>query len=328
MSQSRFLYVFSVAAAALLIVGALLFGVVRMILASEVPATETRYLYIERGSGLLRASYLAKEQELVKARWHFLVAARMLGMERNLQAGEYEISASLTLKGVFDKINQGERYLRRLVVPEGLSAKEIDGLLRTSFGLDLKGLSTAREGTLLPDTYFYERGDPASRILSRMQAKQDALLDSLWGARAEGLPFDTVEEALTLASIVEKETGIASERALVAAVFVNRLKKGMRLQSDPTVIYGITEGLPLGRAITRSDLREMTAYNTYRISGLPPTPIANPGEDAIRAVLNPADVPYLYFVADGTGGHAFAVSLDDHNRNVARWRQYQRNSRP
>ncbi len=328
MIQSRFLFALSLAVALLLIAGGLAFGVIRMILAAEVPATDTRYLYIERGSGLLRAGYLAQEQKLVKARWHFMLAAQSLGMERSLQAGEYEIAPSLSLREVFAKIRRGERYMRRVAVPEGLSSKEIDKVLRTSFGLELDGLAVSEEGTLLPNTYFYERGDKASDLLRRMRAKQDELIAELWEKRAPGLPFDTVEEAIILASIVEKETGVASERRVVAAVFVNRLKKGMRLQSDPTVIYGITEGLPLGRAITRADLNQSTPYNTYRIAGLPPTPIANPGVEAIRAVLDPADVPYLYFVADGTGGHAFATSLDDHNRNVARWRQYERNSRP
>lgn len=328
MTQSRFLFVLSLAVALALIMGGVAVGVVRMILIADIPATQTEYFYIKRGSGLLRASYLAEEQGLVKARWHFLAAAKTLGMERSLQAGEYEVHPGMSLKAVFEKIARGERYMRRIAIPEGLSAKEVDQILRDSFGLELEGLSLAAEGHLLPDTYFYERGDSATTVLKRMKDKQNDLLTRLWEERAPDLPLDSMEDAIILASIVEKETGVPSERGKVAAVFINRLKKGMRLQSDPTVIYGITEGLPLGRGLTRAELNEVTPYNTYRVAGLPPTAIANPGAEAIRAVLNPDDVPYLYFVADGTGGHAFATSLEDHNRNVARWRAYERNSRP
>ena len=181
------------------------------------------------------------------------------------------------------------------------------------------------EGALLPETYLFERGTSRDEILARMAAAHDAVMEELWPARAENLPIKTEEEAVILASIVEKETGVAEERPRVASVFINRLNRGMRLQSDPTIIYGITGGKgPLGRRIRRSEIDGATPYNTYQIDGLPPTPIANPGRAAIEAVLNPPETKDLYFVADGTGGHAFASSLKEHLKNVAAFRRIQR----
>jgi UPF0755 protein len=181
------------------------------------------------------------------------------------------------------------------------------------------------EGSLLPETYFFERGDTRQDILDRMVTGHRDALARLWPARASGLPIENEAEWIVLASIVEKETGVASERPLVASVFVNRLKKGMRLQSDPTVIYGITEGKgPLGRGLTRKELDTPTPYNTYQIDGLPPGPIANPGLASLEAVLHPADTKYLYFVADGTGGHVFAETLKEHNENVRKWREIEK----
>jgi len=181
------------------------------------------------------------------------------------------------------------------------------------------------EGRLLPETYLVDRGTSRQAVIDRMEAAQDALIADLWPNRADDLPFDTPEEAIILASVVEKETGIAHERPLVAAVFVNRMRRGMRLQSDPTIIYGLTQGEPLGRGIRRSELDSTSnPYNTYQIDGLPPTPIANPGREAIAAVLNPPDSAYLFFVADGTGGHAFSETYAEHNRHVARWRRIER----
>ncbi len=177
------------------------------------------------------------------------------------------------------------------------------------------------EGMLAPESYEVKSGESRAVLLARMQKLQADRLDAAWRERAEDLPFETPQEALTLASIVEKETAVADERPVVASVFVNRLRKGMRLQTDPAVIYGVTDGKGnLGRGLRQSELRRETPYNTYVVTGLPPTPIANPGEDAIRAALNPADTDYLFFVADGTGGHAFAATLAEHNRNVAKWR--------
>jgi UPF0755 protein len=182
-----------------------------------------------------------------------------------------------------------------------------------------------REGSLLPETYNVARGMMRTALVAKMMADQTRAIDALWPTRQKNLPFKTKKEALILASIVERETGVSSERPQVAAVFVNRLKKRMRLQSDPTIIYGLVGGKgALGRPIRRSEIRRKTAYNTYRINGLPPTPIANPGRASIAAVLNPADSKALYFVADGTGGHAFAETLEQHNKNVRRWRQIEK----
>jgi UPF0755 protein len=182
-----------------------------------------------------------------------------------------------------------------------------------------------REGSLLPETYNVARGMTRTALVAKMMADQTRAIDALWPTRQKNLPFKTKKEALILASIVERETGVSSERPQVAAVFVNRLKKRMRLQSDPTIIYGLVGGKgALGRPIRRSEIRRKTAYNTYRINGLPPTPIANPGRASIAAVLNPADSKALYFVADGTGGHAFAETLEQHNKNVRRWRQIEK----
>ena len=185
------------------------------------------------------------------------------------------------------------------------------------------------EGSLLPETYFYALGDLRDAMVRRMQDAMRRTFDELWPQRAQGLPFRTRRDALILASIVDKETGVADERHKVAAVFVNRLRRGMRLQADPTVIYGLTEGeRQLGRELSRRDLEHDSAYNTYLIEGLPAGPIGNPGRASIEAVLNPAAVDYLYFVADGSGGHAFARTLEEHNRNVARWRKVKNSERP
>ena len=210
----------------------------------------------------------------------------------------------------------------RITVAEGATSWQVWEGLRLAEFLSGEPGDVPREGWLAPDSYAVQRGADRQALLAEMEARQTRILTELWEGRAEGVPYETPEEALIMASIVEKETGVADERRQVASVFVNRLGIPMRLQTDPTVIYGITMGQgTLGRGLRRSELDAVTPYNTYRIDGLPPTPIANPGRAAIAAALDPDDTPYLYFVADGTGGHTFTTNLADHNRAVARWRE-------
>ena len=210
----------------------------------------------------------------------------------------------------------------RITVAEGTTSWQVWTALRGAEFLAGELADIPPEGSLAPDSYEVRRGAQRGALLAEMQARQSAILAAAWERRAPDLPLASPEEALILASIVEKETSVPDERPQVASVFVNRLRQGMRLQTDPTVIYGITQGQGvLGRGLRRSELDRETPWNTYRIAGLPPTPIANPGRAAIEAALNPDQTPYIFFVADGTGGHAFAVTLAEHNRNVARWRE-------
>lgn len=210
----------------------------------------------------------------------------------------------------------------RVAVAEGVTSWQVVNALE---GMDIMAgevAATPPEGSLAPDSYEVRKGDDRGALLARMQAAQETLLAAAWEARADDLPVESPEELLTLASIIEKETAVADERRQVSSVFVNRLNQGMRLQTDPTVIYGITNGEGvLGRGLRRSELRAETAYNTYVIPALPPTPIANPGRASLMAAAQPDETPFIFFVADGTGGHAFAVTLDEHNRNVAVWRR-------
>jgi UPF0755 protein len=327
MIRSRFFHIVILSLAAVAIPLCVAAGLMRHLVSAPFALEQDSFLYIAPGQSISAAAEEAHALGLVRKPVQFRLAVRWLGMEKAFHAGEYRIENSDSILILFNRIRHHETYQRRVAVPEGVSVKEVAILLGGAFGLDTRAMTLPQEGSLLPDTYFYQRGDTGQAVLARMQRAMTETLAALWETRAPDLPFITPEEALVLASIVEKETAVPSERPQVAAVFVNRLKRGMRLQSDPTVIYGITGGLPLDRPISRADLRQVTAHNTYRVDGLPPTPISNPGIDSIRAVLNPADVPYLYFVADGSGGHAFASSLQEHNQNVARWRRLQQGSR-
>jgi len=285
-------------------------------------------LVIPKGAGLNRIAALLHEADIVTRPAIFVWGARLSGEGRAIKAGEYEFQATMSPRQVLTALTSGKTVLRRITIPEGLSAFEITTLLNQSPALRGTVVSPV-EGSLLPETYSYAFDDSRSELMRRMKVALRDTLDALWAERAPHLPFDTPEQALILASIVEKETGIAAERPRVAAVFINRLRKKMRLQSDPTVVYGITQGQrPLGRALTRKDLETDTPYNTYRIAALPPGAICNPGKDAIAAVLNPVLSDKFYFVADGTGGHVFAKTLAEHNRNVARWRRLQRKKKP
>lgn len=216
--------------------------------------------------------------------------------------------------------NPDLRY--RVTLAEGATSWQVVEALKRAEFLSGQIADIPAEGTLAPDSYEVRRGADRAALLAEMTLRQERILNDLWASRAEGLPYETPQQALIMASIVEKETGVPGERGTVASVFRNRLEKGMRLQTDPTVIYGVTKGQGvLGRGLRASELRMPTPYNTYTIDGLPPTPIANPGRASIEATLNPEATNYLYFVADGTGGHAFAETLIEHNANVARWRK-------
>lgn len=257
----------------------------------------------------------------------FTAVVRVRGDENALKAGEYEIPARASILDIVDLLIEGKSILHRLTAPEGLTTAQILKIIEENEVLVGEITLTPDEGELLPETYSFTRGETRDEIIRHMMEAQQDLIEDIWDLRASDLPIATPQEAVILASIVEKETGLADERPRVAAVFINRLKRGMRLESDPTIIYGLTKGEPLGRGLRVSELRGETPYNTYVISGLPPTPIANPGVQSIRAVLNPPETDDLFFVADGTGGHAFAETNRDHERNVAAWRRIERERR-
>ncbi|MEE2524772.1 endolytic transglycosylase MltG [Hyphobacterium sp. HN65] len=292
------------------------------------PAAEETIVTLPRGSGLIAIANRLEEAGVIEDAQLFRIWVTIDGGDRDLRAGEYAIPAGASLQDIYDQLRSGDTIQYFVTAPEGRTSAQIVRILNENPVLTGEITEVPAEGTLLPETYSFHRGDTRQHILDRMREDQQALLDQLWPDRADDLPFDTPEEAIILASIVEKETGVASERPLVASVFVNRLRRGMMLESDPTIIYGITGGEPLGRGIRRSELdNDQNPYNTYFIDGLTPTPIANPGRDAIAAVLNPPDTGYLFFVADGTGGHAFAETYREHQRNVANWRRIERERR-
>ena len=290
------------------------------------PLASEQVLVITPGSNLAQIARQLEAAGVLENAFIFRIGVRTMALSRSLKAGEFAFPAGVSMRDAAEIIASGKSVLYPLTIPEGLTSREIQELVRQEERLtgDIPD-APLPEGTLLPETYSFTRGDSRAQLIERMRAAMAAELAELWPGRDPDLPIKSPEEALILASIVEKETGVPEERPLVASVFVNRLRKGMRLQSDPTVAFGITLGeAPLGRLLTQADLRAPTAYNTYQIDRLPPGPIANPGRASIEAVLHPAETSYLYFVADGTGGHAFSKTLQEHNKNVAKWRKVQR----
>ena len=284
-------------------------------------------LVVPKGAGLNRVSHLLADSGAIRQPRLFAVGARIRGTADRLQAGEFRIPARASMEDVLARLVSGDVVQHRLTVPEGLSVREVISLLAENPVLDGQITEVPEEGSLRPETYYFVHGETRTQLLRRMQQMQDLLLEELWVARDPATSVQSIEEALILASIVEKETALEGERAHIAAVFLNRFKKGMRLQSDPTVIYGLTGGSNIDRPIRQSDLDGESPYNTYRIRGLPPTPITNPGRASLEAVLHPLLTEDLYFVADGTGGHVFATTLEEHNRNVQRWRKIERQNK-
>jgi UPF0755 protein len=285
------------------------------------PAASATTVILPKGAGVTRIAEQLREAGVIRSKLVFMVTAKLGG--RSLKAGEYAIPSHASMARIMSDLRAGRVVRHFITIPEGwTSDMAADAVARSPV---LTGTAeTPPEGTLLPETYEVRRGEQRAVVLDRMREAQAKLLARLWPARQPGLPFATPEQAVALASIVEKETALPAERPRIAAVYINRLRAGMRLESDPTTIYGISQGRPLGRGITRSELAAATPYNTYQVTGLPPTPIANPGKAAIEAALNPPQTSELFFVANGQGGHVFASTFAEHQKNVARWREIER----
>lgn len=288
------------------------------------PLAAETLVYIAPGNGTDAIARTLQEKGVIADAARFALLSRVARVTGGLKAGEYRFMPGMSVADVVGLLQSGRTWQRRLTAAEGLTSAEILRLVAAAEGLT-GDAPPAPEGSLLPETYVYSYGDSRARLVERMRDAMQAALLPLWEARDPGLPLTSPAEAVVLASVVEKETGVAGERARIAGVFYNRLRIGMPLQSDPTVIYALTQGQgKLERALLFKDLEKESPYNTYRVRGLPPGPIANPGRAALEAVLKPEKNDYLYFVADGTGGHVFAKTLAEHNQNVARWRAINR----
>ena len=294
------------------------------------PLTEPVVFAVPEGAGLSSLANKLEEDGLIDSAVMLKLNAKLTGIGGALKTGEYEVEAGASMKDVIDVFESGKTTLYPITLPEGLTSAQLMRIIAASKTLSGEMPATPPEGSLLPETYMHPRGMSRKALVAKMQAAQTDLVNSLWDLRQPNLPFSTKAEAINLASVVEKETGGLHDSDKVAGVFTNRLRMGMRLQSDPTIIYGISQGEILRgrdgkqRGLRRSEIDRLTEWNTYQIDGLPKTPICNPGTEAIKAVLNPATTDALFFVADGEGGHVFSKTYAEHNRNVAKWRVIER----
>ncbi|MBS9719993.1 endolytic transglycosylase MltG [Tianweitania sp. BSSL-BM11] len=291
------------------------------------PAQHTELVMIRPNSSSATIADTLERAGVINDARVFRIGLRVNGADNRLKAGEYEIKAGASMRDIMELLESGKSVLASLTIPEGLTVQQ--AFQRIAENDALSGDMPSEmppEGGLLAETERFTRGMQRQALIDKLVARQKELVDTIWERRQPDLPINTKEEFVTLASIVEKETAVADERPRIAGVFMNRLRKSMRLQSDPTIVYGLFGGAgkPADRAIYRSDIEKTTPYNTYRIDGLPPTPIAIPGQAALEAVANPSQTNELYFVADGTGGHVFSKTLAEHNDNVARWRKFRR----
>jgi UPF0755 protein len=283
------------------------------------PAAKPIPVLIPAGSSMVKAAQTLEKAGVVASAERFLFQAKIFGGGESIKAGEYEFPARASHSQVLSILQSGKTLQRLVTIPEGMPSVLVHERLMAAPTLTGQ-VQVPEEGSVLPDSYSYQRGESRAAVLARMQAAMTKTLAELWPKKGPKSVVTSPREAVILASIVEKETGKASERPMVAGVYSNRLRIGMKLDADPTVIYPVTKGRPLGRRILRSELDARNGYNTYAMPGLPAGPIANPGRESIAAVLNPAETQALYFVADGTGGHVFANSLPEHEANVTKWR--------
>ena len=293
------------------------------------PLEIARTVVVPEGLSSNEISELLEKDGIIANRWPFMIGflaeSRIGPKKKVLKHGEYLIKPHASIREIVDVLSEGKAVQYKVTIPEGLTSQQIVERLKAEENLTGDIAAVPPEGSLYPETYGIEKGMTRTALLERMKEKMQQFLAAAWEKRKPGLLLKTPQEAVVFASIVEKETGRPDERDRVAAVFMNRLRKGMRLQSDPTVIYGLVGGQgPLGRSLTRADLDQKSSHNTYQIDGLPPTPICNPGRSAIEASLNPATTTDLYFVADGTGGHTFSDTLKEHNAAVSNWRKVEK----
>lgn len=320
LSLSRRLAIMGASGLATLAMATMIFGLWGLwVFGAPGPSGQPTMVVLRHGASLPEIAAQLEDQQVVRSASVFVVAAQISGTARRLKAGEYDFKAHASISDVLSAIRRGKIVRHFVTVPEGRTSQQaIDTLMANPV---LTGsVAVPPEGSILPETYEVQRGEDRAAVLQRMIDARDKLLAQLWPKRRADLPFKSVDEAMTMASIVEKETSVAAERPHVAAVYINRLRKGMRLEADPTIVYGLTRGVPLGHGIRQSELYTITPYNTYLVAGLPPTPICNPGRAAIAATLDPITTDDLFFVANGRGGHVFSSTFEQHQKNVAEWR--------
>lgn len=309
------------------VIGACAFAWVQASWDQPGPSQSETVILIPPGTRAHDVAQMLEDKGVVPNVWLFEFGLRSRKLADKIKAGEYALPARAPMGAIAAILVEGRSIQHKLTAAEGLTSDMIWKLVQHDSALDGDAGPVPEEGALLPETYLFTRGQSRAGLLDQMRRAQERFLAARWSGRAEGLPYNTMREAIILASIVEKETAVPAERPHIASVFVNRLKVGMRLQSDPTIIYGLTKGYPLGRGIRQSEIEGATPYNTYVIAGLPPGPIANPGKDSLAAVLNPLQSDDLFFVANGKGGHVFAASMSEHARNVVAFRNIERAAR-
>jgi UPF0755 protein len=313
----------------LALAGGILFVVAKQRFEAPGPLEQDKIVNIPPRLGIRDIADLLAREGVIDSPWTFAMSALLAKTHDELRFGEYQFPKQASLHDVINTIIDGKVVLHQITIPEGLTSEQVVQRLLETDILSGSIKDIPREGSMLPETYRYPRGSSREQVIQRLQQAQARVVQEVWERRMPDLPLRTPQQLVILASIVEKETGRADERTRVAAVFINRLKQHMKLQSDPTITYGLVGGKgTLGRPILKSEIEQHTPYNTYVIEGLPPGPISNPGRAALEAVANPARTKELYFVADGTGGHAFSETLEQHQRNVARLRALEQGSPP